>query len=393
MRRLSDSVREAGIAARTATYVYDLDRLRARCRNLMQMQIPRKRVFFATMANDHPDILSCVRSCGLGAFVNSLTHLALARQAGFSPENIVFAASNMLPEELEECVSRGVNLVLDSVGQIDSLRKVVGRREIEIGIRLNVGSSVSDHTSLAPDPAYRFGVTPDEIPSALEAARRGRISIRGAHCYFGTGVMQAQVLIDGLERLSAVSLSLPDLEYLDVAGGMGVPDDLAGSEFDLHEYSRLAAVAMAALERKIGRSVTLYVEPGRYTVADSGYYFARVVDCKLRPDRAFVGTNGSVATFPRMLIYPTEARHPCELVGRSESPVHPLPIYICGNSTYSQDLLARGVRLPLPRPGDVVAFHNAGAYGRSMMSRFLGKDAPAEVLVTAESVLPVAVSA
>jgi diaminopimelate decarboxylase len=95
----------------------------------------------------------------------------------------------------------------------------------------------------------------------------------------------------------------------------------------------------------------------------------------------FVGTNGSVAIFPRPLLHGAEARHPCHLVEHEARPVHPLPLDICGNSTYSQDFLARKINLPLPRRGDTLVFLQAGAYGRSMITQFLGKDRPSEIVV------------
>ena len=126
------------------------------------------------------------------------------------------------------------------------------------------------------------------------------------------------------------------------------------------------------------------VEPGRWLAAPIGWFFTRVVDIKRRPDRIFVGTTASVAQFPRPLVYPDKARHPCEIVHRTVArPVADRPIWLCGNSTYSRDFLARAVKLPEPQVGDLVAFHNAGAYCRSMLTRFLGKEIPGEITVNA----------
>jgi diaminopimelate decarboxylase len=114
--------------------------------------------------------------------------------------------------------------------------------------------------------------------------------------------------------------------------------------------------------------------------APIGWFFVRVVDIKERSDRIFAGTNASVAQFPRLLVYPEKARHPCEIVNSEASRTHAnRPVWLCGNSTYSRDFLARGVKLPEPRIGDLVAFHHAGAYCRSMLARFLGKGIPSEV--------------
>lgn len=379
MTNLSAAVLRAGVESDAPAYVYDLDVLQQKCRRLLSLPISRKRVFFATMANDHPGILRRIHESGLGAFVNSPAHLRLALEAGFAPRDIVYAASNMSPREMERCASLAVNLVLDSVGQVESLGTVAGG--IDIGLRMNVGSAL-DKERLRHDPAYRFGILGHEVPRALDAAAASGNRIVGAHSYFGTDLLDPSILIDGLEHLAEAAGALPDLRYVDVGGGFGIPDGTGVPEFDVEEYGRRAAATLRDVERRLGKAIELYIEPGRWLVSDSGFFFVKVVDLKMRDDRLFVGTNGSVAGFPRPLLYPEIARHPCAVAG-IRGPVHPVPVYVCGNSTYSQDFLARGIALPKPEIGDTLVFFNAGAYGRSMITNFLGKDRPAEIVLDA----------
>jgi diaminopimelate decarboxylase len=379
--KLDKEVLSAGISDSSPVYVYDLAALRFRCKRFATIMPEIQRIFFATMANDHPEVLACIHGCGFGAFVNSPAHLRLAQEAGFPAEQIIYAATNMLPSEMEMCVRKKVNLVLDSIGQVKTLGQVLNGRSLGIGVRLNVGRSTPDLPQIHLDPNYRFGLLPSEIPEAVAIARQAKITIKGAHSYFGTGLMSEEVLVAGLQRLAEAASALPHLEYLDVAGGMGVPGKRGENEFDIDAYGRQAANLLTQAEQALDRELTLFIEPGRYTVADCGYYFVKVVDCKVRPDRVFVGTTGSVATFPRPLIYGEQARHPCEIVEAQERPNCSLPIYVCGNSTYSQDFLAQGISLPMPEQGEHLVFHHAGAYCRSMFSNFLGKDRPDEVVL------------
>jgi diaminopimelate decarboxylase len=392
MTAMSPAVRRIGTESATSVYVYDLDRLRRRCGMVSGLRVDPKRVFFATMANDHPGVLGCVRDAGLGAFVNSAYHLDLVLKLGFPPDRIVYASSNMTPDELATCVRLGVHLVLDSLGQLAALCDVLDRRPgqqrsgpVEVGVRVNVGSAL-DRAEVRLDPTYRFGMLEQELPAAVALANRGGARIVGVHSYFGTDVIRPAVLLQGLRMLDRAAGQVPDLRYLDVGGGFGVPDDFDGREFDLEEYQRGAEQIMRARRRATGQPLELYIEPGRYLAADCGYYFVKVIDVKPRPDRVFVGSNGSIAEFPRPLLYTDRARHPCELLSTAgRGPVHELPIFVCGNTTYSQDFLARGIALPLPHPGDTLVLHHAGAYGRSMVTRFLGRRMPAEALVDASA--------
>lgn len=217
---ISVDILNAGVVRVRPTYVYDLERLRERCRDLEAIPVGRKSIFFATMANDHPAILSCIRDLGHGVFVNSPRHLRLVHELGFTPAHIVYAATNMMAEEMELCLQLGVRLILDSLGQL-RLFAELARPGQEVGLRLSVGSAL-DGAELWEDPSYRFGLLPSELPLAVEIARRHGVRIVGAHSYFGTDLISAELLAEGIERLGRAADVLPDLRYIDVGGGFGV---------------------------------------------------------------------------------------------------------------------------------------------------------------------------
>jgi diaminopimelate decarboxylase len=373
---LPEATVAAGTESGRATYVYDLGTLRRRCEEVAALPIRPKRVHFATMANDHPRVIECVARCGHGVFVNSRRHLQVALRSGVDASRILYAASNMVADEMRLCASLGVRVVLDSVEQVRSFGAVAGGGAV--GLRVSIG--VADGDVVRPDAGYRFGILPEELEEAVEAAAERGVSIEGVHSYFGTD-LPAAPLVHGVGQLTRVAERLPDLAFVDAGGGFSV----GGADepwFDLDRYGSGIARHMADLRDRVGREIEFVVEPGRYLAASCGHFFVTVVDVKARQDRVFVGTNGSVAVFPRPLLYPDRAFHPCGVLGRDpDEPADPRPIWVCGNSTYSQDFLARGIRLPLPRVGDVLVFGNAGAYCRSMVSRFLGKDQPAEVVL------------
>jgi diaminopimelate decarboxylase len=366
-------------ARRGPAYIYDLDLLRDRCRELESLPIERKAIFFATMANDHPAVLRTIRDLGHGVFVNSPRHLRLAVELGFDSQRIVYAASNMTCAEFEICRELEVRLVLDSIGQLERFSGLADPGD-EIAVRISVGSAL-EGGEIREDPLYRFGILPEEIGLALAIADNAEVRIVGAHSYFGTDLSSPRPLLDGLERLRKAAEALPDLRYLDAGGGFGIGSP-GVARFDLNRYGLEAPMIIRREEARRRRDLELVLEPGRYLVAECGFFVVDVEDVKIRGDRVFVGTNGSVANFPRPLIYPDRAEHPCRLLNGPPS-VAPYehPLYICGNSTYSRDFLASGVRLPLPTPGDRIVFGNAGAYCRSMFTEFLGKERPVEIVL------------
>ncbi len=377
--RIPSRIAEIGATSQDPVYVYDLGRLRSRMQALERLAWPRTSLFFATMANDHPAILRRPAR-GHGVFVNSPRHLKAAFAAGFEPSRVVYAATNMTADEIGVCIDCGARLVLDSVGQLALYCDLAGPGGA-VGIRVSVGSAL-EGKDLVDDPSYRFGLEPSEIATAVATARRAGVRIVGVHSYFGTNLPSPDALLEGLDRLGRFGRLLPDLRYIDAGGGFGLSGDGPHGRFDLDRYSRSAARLMGEHERRLGRPLELYLEPGRYLVAECGYFFVKVTDRKFRPDRVFVGTNGSVAIFPRPLFHPARAEHPCRLLGpRGDEAVSDRPVYLCGNSTYSRDFLAREAAIPLPELGETVGFLQAGAYCRSMVTDFLGKEWAEEIVV------------
>ncbi|MCD0166915.1 diaminopimelate decarboxylase, partial [Deinococcus sp. 12RED42] len=53
---------------------------------------------------------------------------------------------------------------------------------------------------------------------------------------------------------------------------------------------------------------------------------------------------------------------------------------LAGPACESGDLLGRDVTLPTPHPGDLLAIHEAGAYGAAMSSNYLTRPRPPELL-------------
>jgi diaminopimelate decarboxylase len=64
-----------------------------------------------------------------------------------------------------------------------------------------------------------------------------------------------------------------------------------------------------------------------------------------------------------------------------------LPTDLCGNTTHSRDFLARDIRLPHLRKGDVLALRDVGAYAYAMSSHFLNRPRPAEVVLDGDEAM------
>lgn len=193
--------------------------------------------------------------------------------------------------------------------------------------------------------------------------------------YAGTNFLDAAELVRRLEYLFDFAAGIPTLKYLNIGGGIGVDYTGELGQFDLKYFGQCIARMTRQLRERLTREIALIFEPGRGLVADSGVFVTRITDIKCLRGRNYVAVDGSVAVFPRPLLHPREC-HRVFPLRESESPEQQTSYTIVGKTTFSKDILANTVLSTALRIGDLLAFCDAGAYSRSMASRFLGQDDP-----------------
>ena len=125
-----------------------------------------------------------------------------------------------------------------------------------------------------------------------------------------------------------------------------------------------------------GKEPELWFEPGRFLVSEAGLLLARVTGLKENGAEFLAGVDAGFNHLLRPRLY--GAWH--EITNLSNPAGEPAEYRIVGQLCEPDDLaIAR--TLPEIREGDLLAFHNAGAYGASMASNYNSRPRPAEVLL------------
>jgi diaminopimelate decarboxylase len=166
------------------------------------------------------------------------------------------------------------------------------------------------------------------------------------------------------------------LEFLDLGGGIGVPYHDGETVMGPDDLARALEPIWKEGVRALGYEPALWLEPGRFLVAPSGFLVTRVNSVKTTPVKTFVNVDAGFETLVRPAMY--QAYHRVRVVGRTEDPMQ---VDVAGNVCETGDILAAERILPRPHPGDLVVVLDAGAYGFSMASEYNARPLPAEVLV------------
>ncbi|HEX3731119.1 MAG TPA: diaminopimelate decarboxylase [Opitutaceae bacterium] len=363
----------------TPLYAYHGARIRAnlgRLRGALAAEGLRARVFYAIKSNRFPPLLRLLRSAGAGADVCSPAELELARRCGFRPGAISYTGTAM-SEEDARCLARHpqVRLNCDSLASLRRIARLSpGRR---IGLRINpgvgLGYRANPRLRYAGERDTKFGIYAEQFEEALRLSARGGLAIAGLHFHAGCGFLTPQ--LPAVDRVFAAVRPflerLPDLEYLNLGGGLGIPLVASDDPLDLAAWSRL-------VRRRFGRDkFEVWVEPGDYLVKDAGVLLLQVNMAERKRRTWFVGVNGGFNLHPEPAFYRLPlAPAPCEL---RTGPVRTFAI--AGNINEALDLLAEKVRLPLPEEDDILAFLNAGGYGAAMSSNHCMRGSFQEVLL------------
>ncbi len=171
------------------------------------------------------------------------------------------------------------------------------------------------------------------------------------------------------------------LSFVDLGGGLGIPfrdgESVMGPE-DLAKALKPIWDEEVAL---LGYEPELWIEPGRFLVAQSGVMVARVNSVKTTPVKTFVNVDAGFNTLMRPALYGAE--HRVRVVGKTAAP---MTLDVAGDVCETGDILAEGRLLPRPEAGDLVVFLDAGAYGFAMASEYNARPLPAEVLVDGDEV-------
>jgi diaminopimelate decarboxylase len=362
----------------TPLYLYDPGRLVAnvaRLRGALERAGVRHRLSYALKANRHPQLLAALRALGdVGLDVCSPNEVTLALQSGWTPREISYTGTNLSERDLDVILAQPLILNLDS---LSAIRRVARRgRGRAVGLRVNpqVGTGYSAQLTYAGEKPTKFGIYADRFDEALALARDVGLEVRGLHFHIGSGWLRGglETFLDAVRRAAALAERIPDIEYVNVGGGLGIALQASERGADLDEYA-------SGIARHLGPlGVTVFLEPGDFLVKDSAILLVEVVTVEDKGGVRFVGVDCGFNAFnlPAMYHYHQEI-----VLCRAADAPPAIECTVAGHINEAGDLFAEKCALPEVREGDVLALLHAGGYGASMASYHCARPPAAELVL------------
>ena len=366
----------------TPVYVYSAAAFRARYRAIDAAfgGYPHA-LHYALKANSALAIARLMRDLGSAADANSIWEIELARKAGFPPSEIVFTGVGKSAAELACAVPLGLKAInVESPGELARIEAIAARAGgvTRVAIRINPDIDANSHPHISTGlKINKFGLPLDTARELFRTMRaRPALKLVAIHVHVGSQI----TTIDPLRRAAAFLAGLAgevkdlgiDLEYLDLGGGLGI-------SYDGRDVPSADDYASALVAEVRGTGLPIVVEPGRTIAGPAGVLVARVIDLKPRDAASdFAVIDAGMTELMRPALYNAFHRiEPVRLCPGAEERSYEIVGPVCESS----DVVGRDRRLPRLEVGDLVAIHDAGAYGSAMASNYNRRPLAPEVLV------------
>jgi diaminopimelate decarboxylase len=335
---------------------------------------------YALKANSTLAIARLLRGLGSGVDANSGGEIDVALRAGFIPPQIVFTGVGKTDAELAYAIELGVRTInAESAGELERIDALASDRQTRarVALRINPDIDAKSHPHISTGlRTNKFGIAIDDVRGLCRAMRDRRgLEIVGLHSHVGSQIVDLTPLRRAADALVTLARELRDdgiaIDHLDIGGGLGVSYDGTPAP-TAREY----ADAILPVIRESG--LTVILEPGRNIIAPAGALVSRVVDVKPQPGgKLFVILDAGMTELLRPMLYGAFHR----IVAVERSTAHELLCDVVGPLCESSDTLGRDRPLARPKPGDLMAVLDAGAYGAVMASNYNRRTMPPEVLV------------
>ena len=334
------------------------------------------KLHYALKALNNINILRLLKKQGAGLDAVSIQEIHLGLRAGFQGSEIMFTPNCVDFSEIKEAVEIGAHINIDNLTILEHFGNTYGNN-VPCCIRINPHIMAGGHSNISVGHIdSKFGISIHQVKHISRIAKNYDIQITGLHMHTGSDIVDPDVFVRGAELLYEAAQEFPDLTFLDFGSGFKVKYKESDYITPIEQIGKKIADSFREFCKKYGRELELWFEPGKFLVSESGKLLVSVTTVKQTTSTVFVGVNSGQNHLIRPMFY--NAHHHIENITNPNGPLKLYSVvgYICESDTLGYDRM-----LPEVHEGDVLAFHNAGAYGFTMSNQYNARLRPAEVLI------------
>lgn len=367
----------------TPLFVYDFHEIKKNYDNLKNEFLARKSLIcYALKANTNLSVIKFLAKLGSGFDCVSINEVKKALYVNANKYQIIFSGVGKSDEEIKEAILLDILMInIESMAEflrVEEIAKSLNKiARISVRVNPNVDAKTHEYISTGLEK-NKFGV---DIQTAkqiyIKAKNSEFINPIGVHFHIGSQLSDVEPIIEASKIVSDFVRALKslqiDIKFFDIGGGIGVryKDE---KNLNLYEYAQGILKNLSLLD------VTILLEPGRFLVANAGYLITKVLYEKQTSKKRFVIVDAAMNDLIRPSLY--NAYHEIVALNEGEETLCDVVGPICE----SGDFLAKDIKLPQTKSGDLLVVKSAGAYSFSMSSNYNSRLRAAEVGVYGEQI-------
>jgi diaminopimelate decarboxylase len=377
-------------------YVYQLDALKTHLAALQQQDVIK--LWFAVKANPLSKIIQTLDSEGFNFDVASTGELTQVLAQGIDPSRVLNTGPAKSKKQLAAFVKKGVRtFVVESLNQLNWLNEVmleqaescINDEKPKVLLRVQLQWHEGEKNPLGGNSLTPFGLSVSEWQN-IHVDNYPALDLCGLHIFQWGNMLSNEKIFSLWSQMITPLTDLANsigmtLDVLDLGGGLGIDYLDEGQRLSWSQVIE----DLAVIKEKSGVK-ELWLELGRFAVAECGYYVVPVVDRKINYGQEQLVLAAGINHLLRPAI--TDQPFPVQILreGFSAEKSTMLAFDIHGPLCTSMDKLGY---LQLPKDiavGEQLVFGYCGAYGfTESMPFFLCHELAAEYVYQNGSLIQV----
>ncbi len=357
----------------SSVYVYNSESIQESLEALQELKAVDS-VFYAMKANSNVEILSLIHDTNTNFECVSPGEIKRVLEVipAIDRKRILFTPNFSHKSEYIWAFEQGVWVTLDNLHPIREWPEVFAGQDIFVRIDTGEGRGHHEHVRTAGSLS-KFGIPLFELDELTVLTSAAGAKVVGLHAHTGSGVLNPENWKNTGMQLARLIEAFPQVEYLDVGGGLGIPEKPNQQPLDMNALNEALSDV-----KNIASNVKIWIEPGRFIVGHAGVLLTHVNQTKGKGEVRYLGVDAGMNTLIRPALY--GAYHEIVNLTRLEEKSSGL-FTIVGPICETGDRLGSDRMLPETEEGDVLLVANAGAYGYVMSSQYNLREPAPEVLI------------
>ena len=358
-------------------YVYDTEKISSQFSRLTKAfsKVKQVKLNYAVKALSNVNILKVFNQLNAGLDTVSIQEVQLGLTAGFSPEEIIYTPNGVSLEEIEKVAKLGVQINIDNL----SILELFGQKHptIPVCIRINPHVMAGGNSKISVGHIdSKFGISIYQVPHIKRVVENTGMIINGIHMHTGSDILDIDTFLRATEILFDVASQFENLDFIDFGSGFKVPYKAEDISTDIEQLGKQLSKRFNQFCNDYGKELTLMFEPGKFLVSEAGYFLAKVNVIKQTTSTVFAGIDSGFNHLVRPMMY--DSYHHITNISnpKGRERYYSVVGYICETDTFGSNR-----RINEITEGDILCFHNAGAYCFSMASNYNSRYKPAEVML------------